>query len=232
MSSDTPSVYYRHSSLVPGASQLSWRVRSRIFGIFLDVMQPTSSSSVLDVGVTDDVTALESNFFEQLYPHKERLTCASIEDASHLERLYSGVQFRSLVSGKALPFSDRSFDIVFCNAVVEHVGSSERQRAFVGELCRVGVSVFIATPNRWFPVELHTGVPLLHLLPKRFHRATLARTRLSHWASEDHLNLLTLAELTGLFPADRTPVSMRVGLGWGHWRSNLIAYTPIDGRRG
>ncbi|MDR1740563.1 MAG: class I SAM-dependent methyltransferase, partial [Synergistaceae bacterium] len=51
------------------------------------------------------------------------------------------------------PFKDGEFDLVFSSAVIEHVGSFERQTRFISEAARVsGRYVFITTPNRWFPV--------------------------------------------------------------------------------
>lgn len=65
-------------------------------------------------------------------------------------------------SGLALPFLDRSFDLVLSNAVVEHVGGEREQRAFVAEHARVGRHWILTTPNRWFPVESHQRVLFLH----------------------------------------------------------------------
>ena len=36
------------------------------------------------------------------------------------------------------------------------------------ELCRVAGRVFISVPNRYFPVEHHTAIPLLHFWDKGF----------------------------------------------------------------
>ena len=63
------------------------------------------------------------------------------------------------------PFDDGSFDVVFSNAVIEHVGDRERQGQLVREALRVGRRVFLTTPNRWFPVEVHTRLPFVHWLP-------------------------------------------------------------------
>jgi hypothetical protein len=81
--------------------------------------------------------------------------------------------------------------------VIEHVGGEERQRAFVAEALRVAHRVFITTPNRWFPVELHTRLPLVHWLPEgAAHRVyDLAR---KGWAKENHL--LGPGDLRDLFP--------------------------------
>jgi SAM-dependent methyltransferase len=64
--------------------------------------------------------------------------------------------------GRRLPFADNSFDVVFSNAVIEHVGSFEDQLRFVNEHKRVGRHWVITTPNRWFPIESHTNVLFRH----------------------------------------------------------------------
>ena len=54
--------------------------------------------------------------------------------------------------------------------------------------------------NRWFPLELHTFLPVLHWLPRRWHRRLLARLGMTFWAEEANLNLLGARDLRSLFP--------------------------------
>ena len=68
--------------------------------------------------------------------------------------------------GRALPFRDGAFDVVFSNSVIEHVGDAESQSRFAREVARVGRAYWVQTPNRWFPVEQHLLTPLVHWLPK------------------------------------------------------------------
>jgi hypothetical protein len=84
--------------------------------------------------------------------------------------------------GCALPFRDDSFDYVFSNAVIEHVGGPERARRMLAESVRVARKGAIhTTPNRWFPVEVHTQLPLLHWLPRRWQHAAFARAGRPYW---------------------------------------------------
>jgi len=77
------------------------------------------------------------------------------------------------VSAGPLPFADDEFDLAFSNATIEHAGTRAAQAEFVRELVRVARRSFVVTPNRWFPVELHTRLPFVHWLPPRsFARAS------------------------------------------------------------
>jgi SAM-dependent methyltransferase len=220
------SIYYQHSGKVPIASRLSYIARRRIFQLFMDVMQPDSSDCVLDIGVTSDITYAESNFFEQFYPYKCQMTCVGTEEGFHLEKQYPGLKFIQVKPEEPLPFSDYQFDIVFSNAVIEHVGNTTQQTRFLAEAMRVGKHAFITTPNRWFPVEHHTGVPLLHYLPKSFYRQILRRTALRYWAYEQHLNLLTKRQFVRLVKPYKPLIVQHTGIGYGIFCSNLVAYAP------
>ena len=95
--------------------------------------------------------------------------------------------------GRELPFADGAFDLGFSNAVVEHVaGGRDGQRRFVHELCRVARRVFVTTPNRWFPLEVHTLLPFVHWLPAR------ARERVIPF--DDVLDPLGPKAFASLFP--------------------------------
>jgi len=191
-----------------------------MFQDFLEACRPGEDDEVLDVGVTPDTSLPESNFFEQLYPYRERIVATSIEDAHNIEQSYPGVTFVRTV-GVRLPFEDAQFDIVFCSAVLEHVGSNDSQAEFVRELLRVGKRLYLTTPNRWFPVDFHTLVPFLHWLPEKPRQFILRRLGLDFWAQTDNLNLLGRRTLVSVFPSD-VDVQVRT-LRFLGWPSNLLA---------
>jgi SAM-dependent methyltransferase len=187
----------------------------------MEALKPTAATTVLDVGVTSDSSHPESNYFEKLYPYPNRITCVGTEDGSHLMREYPGLHYLPVVSGEPLPFNTRQFDIVFSNAVLEHVGSRQAQARFVAELRRVSKAFFITTPNRWFPFEHHTGLPFLHYLPPSIFRALIRNTRYRYWADEANLNILTGSDIAKLFPGAGTRIEIVRVLGIG---SNLVVY--------
>jgi|SRR6266545_2561766 len=219
---DGTSGYYQHSRKVPFASRVSMAQRRRMFQLFLESFQPGSTTTVLDVGVTCDTSSPESNYFEQMYPHPHNIVCVATEDGSHLMRTYPGLRYEQVHEGQPLPFRDREFDIAFSNAVLEHVGTRDAQRAFLREVCRVAKGFFVTTPNRWFPIEVHTGLPLLHHLPAPMFRGLIRNTRYKFWAEEAHLNLLGAREFGALFPEHLAPTIRRVRLAG--FTSNLVAF--------
>jgi ubiquinone/menaquinone biosynthesis C-methylase UbiE len=150
------------------AARVSARSRKRKLDLFLELMRPTPETTVVDVGVSDGGYGEDAygtaNFFEALYPWPERIVAVSTQHLTVFQRAFPTVT-AVRADGRALPFPDDRFDIGFSNAVVEHLPDAESQRAFVGELCRVSRRVFVTTPNRRFPVDTHTLVPLAHWLP-------------------------------------------------------------------
>ena len=180
---------------------VSLRSRKRKLELFLDELQPTPETSVLDVGA-DELGFGEGNgcgtlnFFEELYPWPERITALGLHDGAGFRARYPAIRY---IEGDAcaLPFEDGAFDVVFSNAVIEHVGGRERQRRLVIEALRVGRRVFLATPNRRFPVEVHTRLPLVHWLPPR------AAHRIYDLAGKGfakEIDLLSSRSLASLFP--------------------------------
>jgi hypothetical protein len=176
------------------ASRVSMRSRQRKLQLFLDLLQPGPETTVVDVGVTDAPFGAGStdNFFEALYPWPGQITAVG---HTELERFSAAFpQVRAVrADGRDLPFGDGEFEVGFSNAVVEHVaGGRDGQRQFVHELCRVARHVFVTTPNRRFPLEVHTLLPFVHWLPKG------PRERLLPF--DDVLDPLSAKDLAALFP--------------------------------
>jgi methyltransferase family protein len=174
------------------ASRVSLRSRTRKLELFLETLRPGPETSVVDVGVTDaPFGETTDNFFEAMYPWPERITAVGVTELERFAAAFPQVRIVQ-ADGRELPFADGEFDVAFSNAVVEHVGGRDAQRALVHELCRVARSVFVTTPNRWFPIEVHTLLPFVHWLPRTVTRRLVPGMR--------EIELLSPAELRSLFP--------------------------------
>jgi SAM-dependent methyltransferase len=203
------------------ATERALRARRRMFERFRSVVATGPATSVLDVGVTPDEELADSNFFERWYPYPERITATSIEDAGFLETRYPGLRFVR-TDGASLPFGAAEFDVAFSSAVLEHVGGPDAQRAFIAEICRVSRECYLTTPNRWFPLELHTFIPFVHWLPRRWHRGLLRAIGRGFWADPANLHLVGARELVGLFPPGLTVTLHRHRTAG--WCSNLVVH--------
>lgn len=111
--------------------------RQKRMAKFEAIIEPDSEDSVLDVGgypgtwtvrpqlakVVDCINLHEVNFEEDRYPN-HRITT-------------------SIGDGCSLTYDNSSYDILFSNSVIEHVGDWEKQQAFANEVRRVGSRLWI-----------------------------------------------------------------------------------------
>jgi SAM-dependent methyltransferase len=185
---------------------LQARFRRRRMQRFVREFHITSETRILDVGGTPDCWAL--------IDERPRVVLLNTPRTREEQR---GAASWVAGDGRALPFADGAFDIVFSNSVIEHVGDAESQRRFAREVMRVGRAFWVQTPNRWFPVEQHLLTPVVHWLPKSWQRAIVPRFTVwaaTHRIDEDRrrfylehylsdVKLLGAGELRALFPGAR-----------------------------
>ena len=175
------------------ARKISETNRKGKYRYFIETMKPGPATHILDVGYTDDDAYDGINFLEKNYPHKANITALGIEDPVVFKKKHPEVNVVTY-DGKVFPFKNKSFDIAWSNAVIEHVGDYEKQKFFLSELLRTSKKIFITTPNRLFPVEVHTRLPLLHYLPKKYFDRILKLLG-KKWATGNYMFLLTENDL-------------------------------------
>jgi SAM-dependent methyltransferase len=203
---------------------LSSYFRRRRMERFMRELAIGPATTVLDIGGTPECW--------DLLPVRPRVTLLNTPRAKDD---LGGAASWVAGDGRALPFRDGSFDVVFSNSVIEHVGDSDSQRRFAAEVARVGRSFWVQTPNRWFPVEQHLLTPLVHWLPRPWQRAIVPHCNLwsllvrvspdrrrfyiEHYLTD--VRLLSAGEVSELFPGARV-IRERF---WG-WTKSLVAFSP------
>lgn len=72
-----------------------------------------------------------------------------------------------LANGLNLPFREGSFNLVICNDVLEHVDEKDKLLKELNFVLDNNGHIFLTTPNRLYPIEPHTGIIGVNLLPKK-----------------------------------------------------------------
>jgi hypothetical protein len=200
--------------VTPLARSIRW-FRRRRMRAFERTFQPNPGTLVLDAGGT----SLNWEFVSS----RPRLVVLNLPRTR--EETDRGVAL-VFADGRAMPFRDGTFDVVFSNSVIEHLGDGESQRSFAAEVSRVGRALWVQTPNRWFPVEPHLLTPFLHWLPESWQRTVARRFTVWEWIARprrdqrewyvrhcvEEVRLLGARELARLFPG--SAIRRERFLGW------------------
>ena len=140
------------------ASRVSLRSRERKLRLFHELLKPGPETTVVDVGVTDAPFGAGStdNFFEALYPWPEQITAVGVTGLDRFAAAFPAVRAVQ-ADGRELPFADGS------STSASRTRSSSTSRAgarAAAASCTSSAAssrrVFVTTPNRFFPLEVHT----------------------------------------------------------------------------
>lgn len=190
----------------------------------------TASTRILDLGSQDGTHI--AFVLDGSPVRSENVYIADIR-SSAIKSGHEKFGFQPVLIAEAdrLPFEDGFFDIVYCSSVIEHVSvpkedvwssiptrkfvhlSRANQRRFAREICRVGKSYFVQTPNRRFPVESHSWLPFLGYLPRpaivqilRLSNSVWIKQTVPDWC------LLTKDDLATLFPGSKIVFERSFGI--------------------
>ena len=204
------------------ADSMATELRRKRFALFQSLLERVHGEiSILDVGGT-------AEFWRMMEFADDRVRVTLLNQSP---AVVDRPPFRS-VAGDARDmgaFTDRQFDIVFSNSVIEHVGTFADQHRMASEVRRVGRRYFVQTPNKYFPIEPHFLVPGFQFLPLSIRASLLARRDLGWYArarNYEHalqevsaVRLLSEREFRELFPEGRLYKERFFG-----WTKSFVAY--------
>jgi hypothetical protein len=206
---------------------LATRMRRARFSLFLSLLRRLEGTvEILDIGGTQEFWTLMTGGD----PGNVRVTLLNID-----HQPVTSPKFVSVAGdARSMPqFADKSFDVVFSNSVIEHVGSYDDQRRMAEEVRRTGKRYFVQTPNRRFPLEPHFLFPFFQYLPS-WARAQLVHRFDVGWykripdyaaakAEVDSIQLLTRRRFAALFPDASLHIERLAGLP-----KSFVAYGGRD----
>ncbi|MBI4233160.1 MAG: class I SAM-dependent methyltransferase [Chloroflexi bacterium] len=191
---------------VRNPNSLISRLRRERFRLFLETMEPKAMDLILDVGSSSG-HGLE--VFDRGAHRVVGLDLTRPKENANV--------FDSFVVGNGcyLPFKTQALDIVFCNAVLEHVTTWEGQQQIAREMLRTGKRLFVCTNNRYFPIEPHYMLPLFQFVPEPVQKRVVKWVSVGlprkHW---ERIRLLSKGELQTLFPGCRIYAEKLFGLAF------------------
>jgi hypothetical protein len=97
-------------------------------------------------------------------------------------------------------FAGQSFDLVFSNSLIEHVGGHSARCALSRSARSLAPRYFVQTPYRYFPVEPHWVFPGMQFFPLPLKRRIAPRWPLGHtrgWDAREALDEVMCTELLG-----------------------------------
>ena len=185
------------------AGSLAVQFRRKRFSFFLSLLsQLQAPVKILDIGGT-------ALYWDMMGLNRENQVWVTVLNLTEDHSAHPNIT--SIVGdARKIEAEDNSFDIVFSNSVIEHVGTFEDQRQMADEVQRVGKRYFVQTPNKYFPLEPHFLFPFFQFLPlsirvkllQNFKLGWFAKTPDARAAREivQSIRLLTRREFLLLFP--------------------------------
>lgn len=130
-----------------------------------------AQANVLDIGTGAGILAAD------FAKRAKSVTSVDMFD-ERIER--AGYKFIK-VDNEELPLEGSFFDIVVYNHVIEHVPNQQKHLDEIARVLKPGGIVYLATPNKYGPMDPHYKLPLISWLPRSLAALYLKTVRSKQW---------------------------------------------------
>lgn len=172
--------------------------RKEMIKIIKNELNKDNIESCLDIGSSSDTKNKSTNYIiKNLNMGKinKSITNQNINDTFFDDVLIKSIT-EDLTKEQINKFNS---DLVISSATIEHVGSNAKQLQMIKNMASLtNKYLVITTPNKFYPLEFHTKIPFLHLLPVNIYRSLLKFLNYEFYAKEENLNLLSQKEILNL----------------------------------
>ena len=173
-------------------TSLAARMRLRRWELVRAHFPELSYMKVLDLGGT-------INWWERAPVLPGHVTIVNLEVDDHAEAAWLTTIVGDACDADSL-LAGQSFDLVFSNSLIEHVGGHNARSALARVIRSLAPRYFVQTPYRYFPVEPHWVFPAMQFLPVPVRRYIAPRWPLGHtrgWDPEQAFDQVLSTELIG-----------------------------------
>ena len=187
-----------------GPDSVVRRIRTRRWEMFLRQFPDVADMAVLDLGGTSAAWSIA--------PVRPRhLTILNLDPSEPAGPEHWATVHVGDACAPPPGVRSRTYDLVFSNSLIEHVGGHARRAAFADVVRSFAPRYWVQTPYRYFPIEPHWVFPAFQFLPVAL-RGAVSRTWPLGWAQsrgkarsdavEEVLNveLLSATEMRHYFP--------------------------------
>jgi hypothetical protein len=178
--------------------------RNKRYNLFLNKIQPGPSDVLLDIG--------RNAYFWLLHPQPvARIDIFNFKKIEFDESKAPNHRIKTIVGDCCnISMPDKSYDIVYSNSIIGHLGTWERQKQFASEARRIGKKLWIQEAAYECPIEPNYLTPFIHFLPHSVQRRLLRWFTVWGWLTRpspervneaiEHVRLLRRSEMAELFP--------------------------------
>ena len=202
--------------------------RIEILSIIKNRIDLKNINSCLDVGTSTDKDKKSTNILiENL---KEIQILKSISDQEINLPYFSLCLKKSIVSDFTNDeIVKMSCDLVISSATIEHVGNEKNRLRMINNIIKLSKKYFVVTtPNRFYPIDFHTKLPLIHWLPKSMYRILLKTIGLKFFSKEENLNLFSKGDLRKIMSNFNELVDYKIeNINLFNFASNFIVIGKI-----
>jgi hypothetical protein len=190
------------SRFVDAPDSLGGKARARRWSWFAAHFPDLQSMSVIDLGGTASAWLLAP-----VRPARVHIVNLEAQPPDLPDWIRADVADACELSKTIL---DGTYDLVFSNAVIEHVGGHIRRQRFADAVHTLADRHWVQTPYRYFPVEPHFLFPGFQFLPLNLRTGILRRWPLVHTPTSDRetarlavmeVELLSITEVRHYFPS-------------------------------
>ena len=195
--------------------------RLEISNIINSIIKKQKIYDALDIGTTSDDENASSNLIIKNIKNIEKFKCISDQEINS-KIFYKKLKKSITEDLTEMELNEFSSDIVISSATIEHVGGTPNQNKMIENIVKLTKKIFIiTTPNKFYPLEFHTKIPLIHWLPKPIYKKILNLLGLTFHAKEENLNLLSVGELKKLLDNQKVTYEIKF-IKLFFFRSNII----------
>lgn len=206
-----PDLHTLRAKLVESPDSIGGRLRLRRWDMVRTEFPDIERMSVIDLG--GRVEAWQRAPVRPAHVHVVNLEPPAADAPSWVEFDYADA------CDLPAAITSRSYDLVFSNSVIEHLGGHARRIAFADAVHALADRHWIQTPYRYFPIEPHWLFPWFQHLPVAARAYVSRRWPLVHTRGPTStgtldavmgIELLSRTELQAYFPKSRI-IAERVG---------------------